>query len=139
MEEVWKEAFQSRQSLHLSSPNSESITTSGIQIIKDSNESYTIVRCNSDNYTEINETDYKLFHTYGWTIGVYKLLLKDCTSNLDYLEQRIQISIGYIRNKKMVDSLKKKRMKVLKKYSQINKKLYKHEQVIKNSIPIKST
>tara|TARA_R100000935_G_scaffold58069_1_gene93749 strand:- start:749 stop:1195 length:447 start_codon:yes stop_codon:yes gene_type:complete len=132
LNDIFIEAKKDTYAITLDGIGYESRMVFGVKIVRDK-ESNNIEIINTliggDYYRTLEEEDHKVFRQKGWRYGVYVLSLSNYRTKLDLIESRIHKEMNGRASAKQIGLLKLQRERVMGRYSEINYKLNKLNQI----------
>jgi|TARA_R110002060_G_scaffold31836_1_gene42449 hypothetical protein len=132
LSEIFDEATKDTYAITLDGSGYESRLVYGVKIIRDvKTDSIFIINTTKggDYYSPIDAEYLEIFLRKGWRMGVYVLSLSNYRSKLDLIEGRIKKEMNGRASVKQIGLLKSQRERILSKYSEINFKLNKLNQI----------
>tara|TARA_B100000780_G_C21043675_1_gene418892 strand:- start:247 stop:699 length:453 start_codon:yes stop_codon:yes gene_type:complete len=132
LNEIFNEAIQDTYAITLNGREYESRMVYGVKIIRDKkSKSVEIINTAQGGgyYRRLSSEELSIFLEKGWRNGVYLLSLSNYRSKLDLIEGRIKKEMNGRASVKQIGLLKNQRERVLSRYSEINYKLNKLNQI----------
>lgn len=132
LEEIFKEAVEHTATAVVDGDGYEARLLYGIRISRDNKTNEIVIEDSSssgDYYNELSDESYQLFLDNSWKYGVYVLSLSNLRRKLDLIEIKIRDEINSRNNEKYIKSQMQSRDNVLNRYTTINNKLTKLNQV----------
>ena len=132
LSEIFNEATQDTYAITLDGSDYESRLVYGVKIIRDvKTERIVIINTTrgGDYYAPVDNEALQVFLRKGWRMGVYALSLSNYRSKLDLIEGRIKDEMNGRASAKQIGLLKSQRDRILSRYSEINFKLNKLNQI----------
>lgn len=123
---LWAEAERCGTSLKQECDKTKSYIKCGSKILYDK-PTETIILLNltrgGEWFSEMKDSEYQVFLKYGWSVGVYKVALKNYSRKLLAIETMIKGEINTRKNEKRFRKLKASRKRYLNKYAEVKKKI----------------
>ena len=126
LKEIYHQAEQDEECGILDSLDYDARICRAIKIVQ-CNETTDVVILNTtlggEYYKEITKTEYDIFYTNGWKIGIYVLSLSNYRRKLLRIDDKIKTQITENKSAKSIKMLKQRRLNILTNFSEVSKKL----------------